>query len=146
MYTVSISQHNRLSFANCVCLKANVYDYMNSITLAWVSYQIRKIAGCACAGNAGSVFPITAVKGNRGLTIPACITARAWPHVPWSMSGSQWREKRSRHSRRMRTRNFTYLARGPCSSKQQAAWMDKPNKDPFWTTTLLENIFIRAHV
>ena len=25
----------------------------------------------------------------------------------------RWREKRSRHSRRMRTRNFTYLARGP---------------------------------
>ena len=23
----------------------------------WVSYQIRKIAGCACAGNAGKVFP-----------------------------------------------------------------------------------------
>ena len=26
----------------------------------------------------------------------------------------RWRGKRSRHSRRMRTRNFTYLARGPC--------------------------------
>ena len=23
----------------------------------WTSYQIRKIAGCACAGNAGNVFP-----------------------------------------------------------------------------------------
>ena len=40
-----------------------------------------------------------------------CVT-----HVPWCMSG--WLtccggKKRSRHSRRMRTRNFTYLARGP---------------------------------
>ena len=26
----------------------------------WASYQIRKIAGCACAGNAGTVFPATA--------------------------------------------------------------------------------------
>ena len=26
----------------------------------------------------------------------------------------RWQGKRSRHSRRMRTRNFTYLARGPC--------------------------------
>ena len=26
----------------------------------------------------------------------------------------RWRGKRSRHSRRMRTRNFTYLSRGPC--------------------------------
>ena len=42
-------------------------------------------------------------------------------HVPWCMPGSltsgflwsRWRGKRSRHSRRMRTRNFAYLARGP---------------------------------
>ena len=26
----------------------------------WASYQTRKIAGCACAGNAGYVFPATA--------------------------------------------------------------------------------------
>ena len=31
----------------------------------WTSYQIRKIAGCACAGNAGNVFPATDFKGNR---------------------------------------------------------------------------------
>ena len=31
----------------------------------WASYQIRKIAGCACAGNAGNVFPATDFKGNR---------------------------------------------------------------------------------
>ena len=44
-----------------------------------------------------------------------CVT-----HVPWCISGSltggflwsQWRGKRSRHYRRMRTRNFTYLVRG----------------------------------
>ena len=29
------------------------------------SFQIRKIAGCACAGNAGNVFPATDFKGNR---------------------------------------------------------------------------------
>ena len=27
------------------------------VSWAWVSYQIRKIAGCACAGNAGNFFP-----------------------------------------------------------------------------------------
>ena len=27
----------------------------------------------------------------------------------------RWRGKRSRHYRRMRTRNFTYLSRGPCA-------------------------------
>ena len=54
------------------------------------SCQICKIASCACAGNAGNVFPAT--------------------HVPWCMPGSLpsgflWsrrRGKRSLHSRRMR--------------------------------------------
>ena len=31
----------------------------------WASCQIRKIAGCACAGNTGNVFPATDFKGNR---------------------------------------------------------------------------------
>ena len=31
----------------------------------WASYQIRKIVGCACAGNAGNVSPATDFKGNR---------------------------------------------------------------------------------
>ena len=39
----------------------------------WASYQIYKLVGCACAGNAGNVFP-----RHRGLAIPPCITARAW--------------------------------------------------------------------
>ena len=47
------------------------------LCIAWASYQIRKIAGCACAGNAGNDFPATAFIGNRLLAIPACITARA---------------------------------------------------------------------
>ena len=41
-------------------------------TLPWASYQIRKIAGCACARNAGNIFP-----SHSGLAIPTCITARA---------------------------------------------------------------------
>ena len=32
---------------------------------AWASWQIRKVAGCACAGNEGNVFPATSFKGNR---------------------------------------------------------------------------------
>ena len=46
-------------------------------TKAWASYQIRKIAGCACAGNAGKIFPTADFKGNRSFAIPAYITARA---------------------------------------------------------------------
>ena len=44
--------------------------------LRWASNHISKNAGCACAGNAGNFFPATDFKGNRGLAIPACITAR----------------------------------------------------------------------
>ena len=84
--------------------------------VAWASYQIRKIAGCACAGNAGNVFPRrrlhrTLLVSDSGMHHGTCVT-----HVPWCMSGSLhqgWRGKRSRHYRRMRTRSFTYLVRGP---------------------------------
>ena len=41
------------------------------------SYQIRKIADCACAGNDGNVLPAVNFKWNRYFTIPACITRRA---------------------------------------------------------------------
>ena len=44
---------------------------------AWASYQIRKIAGCTCAGDAGNIFPAADFKGNHQLAIPAWITARA---------------------------------------------------------------------
>ena len=33
----------------------------------------------------------------------------------------RWRGKRSRHSRHMRTRNFPYLARGPCTERYMAS-------------------------
>ena len=45
--------------------------------VAWASYQIRKIVGCACAGKAGNVFPANDLKRNHVLAITACITARA---------------------------------------------------------------------
>ena len=44
-----------------------------NVTGAWASYQIRKIAVCACAGNAKNVFP-----PHHGLAIPTCITVRVW--------------------------------------------------------------------
>ena len=60
--------------------------------------QIRKIAGCAYAGNAANVFPAAAGYRSR----------HASRHVPWCMPGSLasgflwswWREKRSWYSRR----------------------------------------------
>ena len=47
------------------------------VSSPWTSYQIRKIAGCACAGNSVNVFPAAEFKRNRWLVVPACIMARA---------------------------------------------------------------------
>ena len=54
-----------------------LYNPLHVFITSWALYQIRKIAGCVCAGNAGNVFPATDFKGNRQFAIPACITARA---------------------------------------------------------------------
>ena len=61
--------------------------YSCSSGLLWASYQIRKIAGCACAGNAGNVFPRRRIQrkprvSNPGMHHGTCVT-----HVPWCMSG-----------------------------------------------------------
>ena len=58
------------------------------VSVPWASYQIRKIAGCACAGNAGNVFPRRRFQrkplvGDPGMHHGTCVT-----HVPWCMSGS----------------------------------------------------------
>ena len=54
----------------------------------WVSYQIRKIAVCAWAENAGNGFPTTT-----GLTIPTCITARASRTCHGACRDCRWRGK-----------------------------------------------------
>ena len=54
----------------------------------WASYQIRKIAGCACAGNAGNVFPCRRFQGNPLVSDPGMHNGTWVTHVPWYMSGS----------------------------------------------------------
>ena len=69
----------------------------------WASYQIRKIAGCACPGNAGNVFPATA--GERFCHASRHVRdARAVMHTGIAICGVLWcrsRRKRPQHSRRM---------------------------------------------
>ena len=82
----------------------------------WASCQIRKIVGCACAGNAGNVFPATDFKrktlvSDTGMHHVTCVT-----HVPWCMSGSLTHgdeENDPGIPGACATRNFTYLVRGP---------------------------------
>ena len=86
--------------------------------VVWASFQIRKIAGCACAGNAGNVFPPPRVS-NTDMHHGTCVT-----HVPWCLPGSltsgflwsRGRGKRSRHSWRMRNPQFYVYGKRPMGS------------------------------
>ena len=55
---------------------------------AWASYQIPKIAGCACAGNAGNVFPRRRFQRKLLVSDPGMHHGTCVTHVPWCMSGS----------------------------------------------------------
>ena len=55
----------------------------------WASYQIRKIAGCACAGNAGNVFPRRRFQRKPQVSDPDMHHGTCVTHVPWCMSGSR---------------------------------------------------------
>ena len=54
----------------------------------WASCQIRKIAGCACAGNAGNVFPRHWLQRKTLVSDPGMHHGTCVTHVPWCMSGS----------------------------------------------------------
>ena len=79
----------------------------------WASYQMRKITGCSCAGNAGNLFPATV--GLRSQHASRHVHDAYRGHqlaVSFEVAGG----KRFRHTRRMRNPQFPYLARGPCHS------------------------------
>ena len=86
------------------------------LTSPWASYQIRKIVGCACAGNSGSVIPATDFRRKPLLSDPDMHHGTCVTHVPWCMSGSltrKWRGKRFRHSRRMHNPQFYVSGKRP---------------------------------
>ena len=57
------------------------------LSLAWASYQIRKIAGCACTGNAGR-FPRHRLRRKPLVIDPGMHQGTCVMHVPWYISGS----------------------------------------------------------
>ena len=82
----------------------------------WASCQIRKIAGCACAGNAGNVFPTYRLQRKPQVSDPGMHHGTCVTHVPWCMSESLIRgggENVPGIPGACATRNFAYLARGP---------------------------------
>ena len=58
------------------------------IMRSWASYQIRNIAGCACAGNAGTVSPRRRLQRKPLVSDPGMHHGTCVTHVPWCMSGS----------------------------------------------------------
>ena len=54
----------------------------------WASYQIRKTAWCACAGNGGNVFPHRQLQRKLIVSDPGMHHGTCVTHVPWCMSGS----------------------------------------------------------
>ena len=56
--------------------------------MQWASNQIRKIAGCACAGNAGNVSPHRRLQRKLLVSDPGMHHGTCVTHVPWCMSGS----------------------------------------------------------
>ena len=56
--------------------------------MPWASCQIRKIVGCACAGNAGNVFPCRRLQRKLLVSDPDMHHGTCVTHVPWCMSGS----------------------------------------------------------
>ena len=69
-------------------------DTFVALNIAWASYQIRKIARCACAGNAGNVFPRRRFQRKPLVSDPGMHHGTCVTHVPWCMSGSLTRGDR----------------------------------------------------
>ena len=74
VWCLEATSHN---LSQCWPSYLSPYGVTGPQRVTWASYQIRKIAGCACAGNAGNVSPAAEFKGKHELAIPACITTRA---------------------------------------------------------------------
>ena len=103
------------------CCATNPYGlYLCNV---WASCQMCKIAGCACSGSAGDVFPD--FKGNRDPEVSdpdrhhgTCVT-----HMPWCMSGlltCDGGENVPGNPGVCATLNFTYLVRGPLSENARS--------------------------
>ena len=100
----------------------------------WASYQIRKIADCACAGNAGNLFPAmhrlqrtllvglvpcgshsnsarSKQSGREREPVKLLVSDPGMMHV--GIANPRWRGKCSRHSRRMRNPPFYVSGKRP---------------------------------
>ena len=127
-----LAPHNRDVMVNGKICSYAIKSRMalHDLFIHWASCQIRKIKGCACARNAGNVFP-TADKRSRHASRHVR-EARDAMLAGIANLWSRWRRKCSRHSRNPQ---FTYLTRGrlhdtfiQCSTRDIFIWY---HNDPF---------------
>ena len=99
MRHILICTHLRFcSTGSCECVQPDVTSsHVDGSALFWsnvgpgvscASYQIRKIAGWACAGNAGNVFPRRRFQRKPLVSDPGMHNGTCVTHVPWCMSES----------------------------------------------------------
>ena len=89
----------------------------------WASYQVRKIAGCACTGNAGNVFRHHRLQRKPLVIDPDMHHGTCVTHVPWCMSGSLTHdggENVPGIPGACANLNFTYLTRGLWQNRYQS--------------------------
>ena len=104
------------------CCKGSWHDMTSSSPAiswrfpSWASYQIRKIVGCARAGNVGNVYPATRFQRKSLFSDPDMHHGTCVTHVPWCMSGSLTHgggEIVPGIPGACAVPNFTYLVRSP---------------------------------
>ena len=94
--------------------------------MEWASYQIRKIADCACTGNAGNVFPATA--GYRSRHASRHVRhARAVMHAGIDKKRFPLKWVAGKRSRRMRNPQFYVSDKRPMTWRQSAYAVLQPN-------------------
>ena len=89
---------------------------LSSVAYQWASYQIRKIVDCACAGNAGNVFPRHRIQRKPRVSDPGMHHGTCVTRVSWSMSGLLTRgggETIPGIPGACANHNFRYPVRGP---------------------------------
>ena len=97
-YTKWYQCHLNVSIVRCGLL-LNKYMIQHYVVthishVAWASYQISKLADCACAGNVGNVFPHRQLQRKPLVSDPGMHHGTYLTHVPWCISGSLTRGNR----------------------------------------------------
>ena len=140
--TTVLRQSSTQSYCNTshICMPdCSTVDLTIGLAIQWASYQIRKIAGCACAGNAGNVFPRRRFQRKPLVSYPGMHHGTCVTHVPWCMSGSLTcgdGENVPSIPGACATRNYTYLARGPWNKVSPSAAVEASMR-----TTATKNLF-----